>query len=171
MTPPRKRRTREHVIADLSLNFVERVVFRCGHTLTRMGGSDYGIDLLVWTYSPTGEVENGTFGIQLKATDRLTYLAGGQTISFRVDTADLVFWRGEPAPVHLVLYDAAGDRAYWIDIREFALSWQPGATAWRTKTVRVRIPTSNRLTMHAMRRFRRWKNRRAPSPPSNPTGP
>jgi hypothetical protein len=31
----RKRRTREHVIADLSVNHVERLVLRCGWTVER----------------------------------------------------------------------------------------------------------------------------------------
>src|SRR5438105_586468 len=34
-TGPRKRRTREHVIADLSVNHVERFVLRCGWTTER----------------------------------------------------------------------------------------------------------------------------------------
>src|SRR5437660_1542756 len=38
----RKRRTREHVIADLSINHVERCVLRCGWTAERTR-YDYGI--------------------------------------------------------------------------------------------------------------------------------
>ncbi len=33
----RKRRTREHVIADLSINHVERLVSKCGDTTQRSG--------------------------------------------------------------------------------------------------------------------------------------
>ena len=54
----RKRRTREHVIADLSVNFVERQVLLCGHTVERVR-ADYGYDLLLSTYDPKGEVETG----------------------------------------------------------------------------------------------------------------
>lgn len=54
----RKRRTREHVIADLSVNYVERIVLRCGHTLERFW-HDYGFDLLLYTYDNNGEYENG----------------------------------------------------------------------------------------------------------------
>ena len=39
----RKRRTREHVIADLSVNHLERVVLRAGHTVERFR-HDYGFD-------------------------------------------------------------------------------------------------------------------------------
>jgi hypothetical protein len=44
--PPfqRKTRTREHVIADLAVNHVERQVLLCGFTLERIV-HDYGLDL------------------------------------------------------------------------------------------------------------------------------
>ncbi len=66
----RKRRTREHMIADLSANHVERYALRCGFTVERIV-HDYGIDLTLSTYSASGEIENGLVYIQLKATDRL----------------------------------------------------------------------------------------------------
>ena len=59
-----KRRTREHVIADLSVNHVERFVLLCGHTVERVL-HDYGIDLLLYTYDGNGESENDTIYIQL----------------------------------------------------------------------------------------------------------
>jgi hypothetical protein len=40
----RKRRTREHVIADLSINHVERFIRRCGWTAERTR-HDYGLNL------------------------------------------------------------------------------------------------------------------------------
>jgi hypothetical protein len=64
----RKRRTREHVIADLAVNHVERYVLRRGHTMQRIA-SDYGLDNFVITYGRTGAVENGLFWFQIKATD------------------------------------------------------------------------------------------------------
>jgi hypothetical protein len=51
---PRKRRTREHVIADLSVNFVERQVLLCGYTVERVW-HDYGYDLFLFTYNARGE--------------------------------------------------------------------------------------------------------------------
>ena len=51
----RKRRTREHVIADLSVNHVERVVLRCGWTVQRLN-PDYGIDLVMTTYDASGQI-------------------------------------------------------------------------------------------------------------------
>ena len=70
MSERRKRRTREHVIADLSVNHVERLVLRCGWVARRMN-PDCGIDLYMETYNHDGEVENGGVWFQLKATDRL----------------------------------------------------------------------------------------------------
>ena len=45
----RKRRTREHIIADLSVNHVERAILRAGHTTQRVL-QDYGFDLYLTTY-------------------------------------------------------------------------------------------------------------------------
>ena len=44
MAPPHKRRTREHVIADQSINYVERRILDEGHVALRTV-ADYGIDL------------------------------------------------------------------------------------------------------------------------------
>lgn len=57
MSPLRKRRTRQHVIADLSVNHVERFILRCGWAAQRMS-PDYGIDLYMETYGENGEFEN-----------------------------------------------------------------------------------------------------------------
>ena len=59
MTAPLKRRTRAHVIADLSVNHTERVALRCGYSVVRNTTSDYGIDLRVRTFTDEGEVEAG----------------------------------------------------------------------------------------------------------------
>jgi hypothetical protein len=49
----RKQRTRQHIIADLSSNFVERFALLCGYSVERFF-SDYGLDLTVLTYDETG---------------------------------------------------------------------------------------------------------------------
>ena len=74
----RKRRTREHIIADLAVNHVERAVLRCGYTVERHW-HDYGFDLLLYTYNNNGEYENGDVRIQVKATDHLKRKADGTT--------------------------------------------------------------------------------------------
>ena len=73
-SPPlaRKRRTREHVIADLSINHVERQALLAGYTVNEWL-SDYGIDLVLSTYTEEGETESGIIFLQVKATDRPHY--------------------------------------------------------------------------------------------------
>lgn len=156
---PGKRRTREHVIADLSVNHVERVAFRCGYAVLRNTTADYGIDLLVYTCTDDGIVEEGEIKVQLKATDRLPLLADRRTISFRVDTVDVASWSNEKVPVLLVVYDAGRDRAYGLDVRAWAWARRSRPADWRTRTVQIRIPLSARLTPAALKRVRREKNR------------
>lgn len=67
---PRKRRTRQHVIADLSVHHVERFILEEGHTAQRLG-SDYGYDLVVWTFDEKGYAEPGAIYFQLKARETL----------------------------------------------------------------------------------------------------
>ena len=44
----RKRRTRSHIIADFSANFVEKQALICGYSVERII-HDYGVDLLLYT--------------------------------------------------------------------------------------------------------------------------
>ncbi len=64
--PERKLRTREHVIADLSYNFLERKVLQRGHWLDAPR-NDYGIDATMFHHNVRGKVENGEVRFQLKA--------------------------------------------------------------------------------------------------------
>lgn len=112
----RKRRTRNHIIADLSANHVERHILLCGYTVERVI-HDYGVDLLLYTYNNDGEMENEIVKIQLKATDNLTVLADGESIAFRVARTDLDYWLGEIMPVILIVYDARLDIAYWLYVQ------------------------------------------------------
>ncbi len=50
---PRKRRTRQHVIAAQSANHVERFIIDEGHTVQR-AEYDYGYDLNLITYDEQG---------------------------------------------------------------------------------------------------------------------
>ena len=67
---PRKRRTRQHVIADLSVHYLEGFILEAGHTAHRLG-SDYGYDLLVSTFDEQGYAESGSIYFQFKAMERL----------------------------------------------------------------------------------------------------
>jgi hypothetical protein len=152
----RKRRTREHIIADLSVNHVERHVLLCGYTVERHR-HDYGLDLLLSTYDQNGEVENGDVRLQLKATDHLQVTADGEAIVFRVQRSDLQAWIHEPMPVILVVYDALVDTAYWFYVQAH-FEKRPSFDPTRgTQTVTVRIPRANRLDQAAVREFARYK--------------
>ena len=144
-----KRRTREHVIADLSVNHVERFIFRCGWTVERTA-HDYGIDLVMDSYSAVGEPVSGRVYLQLKATDRLK-LRKNDTIALRLDSRDVLAWLNEPMPVILILYDAIADAAYWVHIRSYFAGRR---SDWRTQaTVTVYLPKANVVDETAIRTF------------------
>jgi hypothetical protein len=48
-TAPLKKRTREHIIAFLSANTIERYFLKKGHTVLKTD-QDYGVDLMVYTH-------------------------------------------------------------------------------------------------------------------------
>jgi hypothetical protein len=154
---PRKKRTREHIIADLSVNHVERQVLLRGFTVERRR-HDYGLDLLMSTYDKSGEVENGEVRLQLKASDHLKMTANGETILFRVLRSDLQSWINEPMPVIFVVYDAPGDKAYWVYIQAY-FKKQPGFDPTRgTRSVTLRISKSDCLDQSAVVKFASYKD-------------
>jgi hypothetical protein len=110
---PRKRRTREHVIADLSLNHLERFILEEGHAVQRTG-SDYGYDLVMLTHGAEGYAEPGLVYFQLKAAGALGQSSSGYV--YDVDVRDYNLWTRELMPVILVLYDASRRRAYWLHV-------------------------------------------------------
>src|SRR5438874_10088086 len=107
----RKRRTRQHVVADLSVNHVEKRILQCGWTAQRFS-PDYGLDLLMTTFNRHGEIENGDVRLQIKSTDAIKVLPSRRSIAVRVEWRDMVYWLNEPLPVILVICDAKSDRAW-----------------------------------------------------------
>jgi hypothetical protein len=155
-----KRRTREHVLADLSANYVEKQALRCGYTAERVR-LDYGIDLVVQTFNRRGEVESSRILFQLKATDRPTTLASTNAVACRIEQANLAHWLEEPFPVVLVLYDARSDAGYWLYVQHHFTKRAGFDLARCGKRVTVAIPRSNVLDRQAMRRLARVKNEAA----------
>ena len=151
----RKRRTRQHVIADLSVNYAERFLLKVGHAVNRVE-QDYGYDLLVSTYDANGEVENGFILLQLKASDKPSYLRTSGAVSFPVAKADLELWTTEVYPVILILYDAQREAAYWLYV-------QRELSRLDLRTVRasraIHIPLSQALDDAAPERFADFKRR------------
>jgi hypothetical protein len=155
--PEGKRRTREHVLADLSANYVEKQALLCGYTAERVR-LDYGIDLVVQTFNGRGEVESSRILFQLKATDRITTVANANAVSCRIEQANLVHWLEEPFPVVLALYDARLDTAYWLYVQHHFANRAGFDLARCGRRVAVAIPRSNVLDRKALRRLARVKN-------------
>jgi hypothetical protein len=153
----RKRRTREHVLADLSANYVEKQALLCGYTVERVR-LDYGIDLVVQTFNRRGEVETSRSLFQLKATDHLATSAGSNAVSCRIEQADLAHWLEEPFPVVLVLYDAKGDVGYGLYVQHHFATLAGFDLAHCGRRVTVVIPRSDVLDSKAMKRLARVKN-------------
>ncbi|MFC1597887.1 DUF4365 domain-containing protein, partial [Planctomycetota bacterium] len=150
--PRRKRRTREHVIEDLSENHLERRVLLKGHLLRRPE-RDYAVDITMFHFANDGEIENGEVRFQLKATDNLKTIKQGTMISFPIKTGDLHYWALEIFPFILVVFDAKVDRAYWLAVREY-VSLHPDIVDPDRDTVNVHIPVSNELTVESVECFR-----------------
>jgi hypothetical protein len=154
----RKRRTREHVIADLSVNHVERHALRCGFVAERLT-HDYGIDLEVLTFDKKGEVEEGKILLQLKASDRLTIGPNQGTFAFRIERRDLVLWLAQPMPVVLVVYAARKDVAFWLYVQSYFRRLEGFNLFAAGRSVTVQVPVENVVMTSAMRRFARFRNR------------
>lgn len=151
---PRKQRTRDHVVADLGLNYLERFILKAGHTAHRVE-QDYGYDLILITYDEQGFVEPGHVLIQLKSSARLART--GPDFSHDVDIRDYNLWTIELMPVFLVFYDESCERGYWVHVQEYfegAKARRPRAGA---KTVRVRVTARNKLSVRAMAEMRQRK--------------
>ena len=152
-----KRRTREHVIADLSVNHVERFILRCGWTVER-SRFDYGIDLYMQTYNTGGKAESGWVRFQLKATDNLKRSADGTVIPLRLEWRDLLFWLNAAEPIILILYDAQEDRAYWLYVQEYFRRIQWRERSGTAATVTVHVAADNVLDESAIRLFARFRD-------------
>jgi hypothetical protein len=146
----RKRRTREHIIADLGIHHVEGPILRCGFSAERIV-HDYGLDLYMTTCDADGEVESDWVLFQVKATDHLRRTADGACVLCRVERADWDRWMSETYPVILVVYDARADVGYWLYIQAHFTGER--ARVGSGKTVTVRIPMVHVLDEAAIRRF------------------
>ena len=150
--PDRKRRTREHVIADLSYNFLERKVLLRGHWLDAPR-NDYGVDAIMFHHGPNGNVENGEVRFQLKATEQIHLLVEGEHIAQRVATRDLRYWYFETYPVIIVVFDAPRNRAFWLHVQSY-LEKRPAILESEADRVTLHVPFRNKLTLRTIDSFR-----------------
>jgi len=153
---PGKTRTRQHVLADLSINFVERHVLLAGFSVLRVH-PDYGYDLMMATYNENGEPESGSVYFQVKATDQLQLLKDGTTISWPVSRRDLKLWLQESYPVVMVVYDGKMDKAYWLSIHEYFAERSTADLFTTGEWINVHVPRSNRVNRQSILRMARDK--------------
>jgi hypothetical protein len=151
---PRKRRTRQHVIADLSVHHVERFILEAGHTAQRLS-SDYGYDVFMSTFDEDGYVEPGSVYFQFKAQESLDQR--GKDYVYDVDVRDYNLWIREKMPVILILFDASRRRAYWLAIQEYFRADDSKRPKKGAKTVRVRVPKRQVVNARAITAMRELK--------------
>jgi hypothetical protein len=144
---PRKRRTRQHVIADLSVNYIERFILDAGHTVQQLT-PDYGYDLLLFTYDEQGYAEPGMAFMQLKAAETLE--RSGPNCLFDLDVRDYHRWMFERYPVMLILFDALQRRACWLDLQRYFREDARRRPAKGAKTIRVRVPARQVVSFRAV---------------------
>jgi hypothetical protein len=151
---PRKRRTRQHVIADLSAHHVEGFILHEGHTAQRFS-SDYSYDLLLRTFDEDGYAEPGLVFIQLKAAENLEAVDADYV--FDVDIRDYNLWIREEEPVILNLYDASRKKAYWLAVQRYFREDATRQPERGVKSVRVRVPGKAIVNRRAIQRIRKLK--------------
>lgn len=158
----KKTRTREHIIADLSTNFVEKQIILSNNSAQRVE-KDYGYDLQMFTYNESGETENGMVYLQLKATDKIKLLANKSKISLTLEVVDIIHWSNEVYPVYIILYDAQAteEPAYWCDIRKYISEKQLALDDIISKqaTLTINLSIENKLDVDTIKQFQVEKNR------------
>jgi hypothetical protein len=151
---PRKRRTREHVLEDVSINHVARFFLHEGHTVQRID-ADYGYDLFVTTFDKKGYAEQGVIFVQLKAAETLPRV--GPNYVFDLDVRDYNQWIREDMPVILTLFDARREQAFWLAIQQYFSADITRRPRKGAKTVRVHVPVSQVLDRTAVAAIRELK--------------
>jgi Domain of unknown function (DUF4365) len=152
---PRKRRPREHLISELSLNYLERYILLAGHALETIR-KDYGYDLSMRTFDADEYIEPGVVFFQLKASDRPNWNAAGLVLD--LDVRDYNLWVNELMPVFLIVYDAKADQAYWLYVQQYFATDATRRPTSVAKTVRVRLPKVNCVGSEFIEYARQRKN-------------
>jgi hypothetical protein len=149
------RRTREHVIASQSRNFVERFFIDKGHTVDFV--TDYGTDGVVNTFDENGYAEGGDIRLQLKASDNLRYSKDGTYVSFSIQAKHYHYWMKQPMPVFLLVYDARKIQAYWLYVQAYFKSHKVKKPRKNSGSITVRVPVQNILTEQTVDYLRQKK--------------
>lgn len=152
----RKRRTREHIIADWSANYVERFILERGWVGERTY-YDYGYDVTVTTFDRRGYAEAGDMKLQLKATGKIEKLAlkNDDVYSFTITRADFNLWTESVLPVFFILYDSVREVAYWQYVQQYFQDHPPARK--KSKHVQLHVPQQNVLDSTTMQMMRQKK--------------
>jgi Domain of unknown function (DUF4365) len=149
-------RTTEHIIADLSVNYVERLFLEAGHS--PMGVPlDYGYDVTVTTHRRGGYVESGIIYLQLKASRRLRRATGKAAYTFSISRKHYALWRDEPMPVFLLRYCRHRNGAYWLYLQPYFRNNPKLFKKPNQKSATIYIPTTNKLDLDTIRYMRARK--------------
>ncbi|HFA49011.1 MAG TPA: DUF4365 domain-containing protein [Bacteroidetes bacterium] len=154
----RKLRTRQHVIEDLSYNYVEKQVLLANGIFERYNFRQYSYDGHIFTFNPKGEMEGGFMFVQLKATDKLKFSTKNNGYILQLDKRDLDLWIAEKLPVIVVLYDAENDLALYIELETY---FKENRILLKeiNKFMRVFIPKENVFTFGIVDKIRTIKNK------------
>jgi hypothetical protein len=142
------------VIADQSVNYVERFIIDEGHTTQRLV-RDYGYDLLLFTYDNQGYAEPGVAFLQLKASE--TLIQSGSYYVHDLDIRDYNLWMVEDSPVFLVLFDAARRRGYWLHVQPYFRKDASRKPKKDARTVRVNVSRRHAISRRGVATMRRLK--------------
>jgi Domain of unknown function (DUF4365) len=151
-----KKRTREHVIADLSVVHVQYFIANAGFS-SEATSKDYGYDLSVNTFDREGLLEPLSILIQFKASEKLNLHPDGTSYWFDLDIRDYNLWIKEWNPVFLILYEASSMRAYWLYFQRYLKPGNARKPKKNAKTVRVKVPRANRVRTSFFRHARHLK--------------
>jgi hypothetical protein len=142
------------VIADQSVNYVERFIIDEGHRTQRLT-QDYGYDLVLFTYDEQGYAESGVAFLQLKASETLEQ--AGTDYVFDVDIRDYRRWIKESYPVFLVLFDATRRKGYWLHVQAFFRNDPSRLPKQGATSVRVRVPRRQSISRRSVATMRELK--------------
>jgi len=157
MENKRKQRTRQHIIADMSINHVEYHALKCGFSVERIE-ADYGYDLQIYCYNDNGEFENGVIYLQLKSTDNIDRYKRKQGFSYSFEISHLNIWINEPMPVIIVLFDAANEKAYWVYLQTVIKDTDISKNSGQ-KYLTIFFPENNIVNNGSVRKWKMYKDR------------
>ena len=143
----------------MGVKHVELIAATAGFTtLTVPGGADYGFDLPLFTFDARGVPQNGYVFLQVRSSKRLEP-SKDRTVSVRIKSKHLRHWLAEPMPVILVRYDQCRRKAYWLYVQRYFARRKTFSPSRIGRSLALRIPTHQVVTVASMKRFAEFKNR------------